>query len=546
MNTKIIAAIVAIALAGVGGWWLGTHQHTHATADSAARKILYYQSTMHPWVKSDKPGNCTVCGMALVPVYEGSAGFDTKATTDLVMLPEGSPNAAAIRTAEVRREKLTRSLRFAGMIDDDDSRHRILSAYTGGRVEKLFVNFEGAEVRAGEPLALFYSRDLLLAAREYAVAAKLGNPAMKEGGEQKLRRFGLTPDQIAKVPARSDDDLFFELLSPISGTVVKRHVYEGQYVAEGEKLFEIADFTTMWLQFVAYEQDLPFLRIGQKVEVTTPSLPGKVLTSTLTFINPNLDEMTRSARVRVEIKNPTSDTGLHRQHELLHKTYAQVAVLVEMPETITVPRTAVLWPGLQPRVYVEKSAGTYQQRAVKLGRAGDDTWEVLEGLKPGERVVLSGNMLIDGQAQINSLAEPAAPKTPAKELKPGELDALRAYLTAAATLGDALAMDDLPAYRAALAKMPPAPDGMGLPKTPPAAGANLPATRKAFQPFSDSLAAFAPQVRAHFPELKIFYCPMSDDAAPGIPPNAKWIQLTAKLRNPYMGKDMLECGEEVK
>ena len=537
-----LSLIIAVALAGTVGWWLG-NRHTTPAGESTGRKVLLYQSPMHPWVKSDKPGNCTVCGMALVPVYEGSAGFDKQATTDLVMLAEDSPNVAAIRTAEVRREKLHRTLRFSGMIDDDDSRHRFLSAYAGGRIEKLFVNFDGAEVLAGQPMALFYSRDLILAAREYALGVQTDNATGKAGGIVKLRRLGLTPEQIAKVPSRTDADEFFEILAPIGGTVVKRHVYEGQYVAEGEKLFEIADFATMWLQFVAYEQDLPFLRVGQAVEVTLPSLPGKTITAAITFINPNLDEMTRTARIRVEIKNPTSTDGQHRSHELLHKTYAQVAVLAEMPETLTVPRTAVLWPGQQPRVYVEQSAGTYQQRAVKLGRPGDDTWEVLEGLKPGERVVVSGNMLIDGQAQINSLADPAPPKTPAKEITPAEHNALATYLAAAAAMGDALAMDDLPAYRTALAKLPPAPGG--LPK-PPAVGHDLAATRKAFQPFSDAVATFAPQIRAHFPELRVFYCPMSEQAAPGIPPNAKWIQLTTALRNPYMGKEMLECGAEVK
>ena len=385
---------------------------------------------------------------------------------------------------------------------------------------------------------------MLAAAHEYALTVKQGNAAITTAVALRLRQFGLTTAQIAAIPQRAESDLFFELLAPMSGTVVKRYAYAGQYVAEGEKLFEIGDFTTMWLQFIAYEQDLPFLRTGQSVEVTLPSLPGKVLTSTIKFINPNLDEMTRSARVRVEIKNPSSESGLHSKHELLHKTYAQVGVLAETLDALTVPRTAVLWSGSQPRVYVEQSLGSYQQRRVKLGRVGDDAWEVLDGLKAGERVVVSGNMLIDGQAQLNSLAAPSEPAPQTQEKKPGESDALRAYLTAAAALGDALAMDDLNAYRTALAKLPPAPDGM--PKTPPQVGADLAMTRKAFQPFSDAISAFATQMSVHMPELKIFRCPMSDKVAEGVPKNAKWIQLTASVRNPYMGKEMLDCGAEVK
>lgn len=534
--------LTAIALAGGGGWWLGHRSPSVSTTTSTAeRKVLYYQSPMHPWVKSDQPGKCTVCGMALVPVYEGESAASHQASTDLVLLPEGSPNVTGVRVAEVRREKLARTMQFAGMIDDDDSRHRILSAYAGGRIEKLFVNFEGAEVHAGQPLALFYSRELLTVAREYAFAVKQGQAALKQAGELRLRQFGLLPEQIAKIPARADDDLFFEIVAPISGTVVKRNAYEGQYVAEGERLFEIADFSTMWLQFIAYEQDLPFLREGQPVDITVPSLPGKTLHSTIKFINPNLDDMTRSARVRVEVKNPTSETGLHRGHELLHKTYAQAVVKADLPMVLTVPRTAVLWPGRQPRVYVEQGSGAYQQRAVKLGRTGDDTWEVLAGLTAGERVVVSGNLLIDGQAQINSLSTPA--DAPVPTVQPEETDALRGYFNAVAGLGDALADDDHPAYHAALEKFPTIPAGL---PTPPVPGSDLAAARKAFQPFSDAVATYAAQTRTTLPELKIYRCPMSDQAAEGLPKNAKWIQLTASLRNPYMGREMLECGTEVK
>ena len=168
---------------------------------------------------------------------------------------------------------------------------------------------------------------------------------------------------------------------------------EGQYVKEGEKLFEIADFTKMWFMFSAAEQELPFLKSGQSVTVNVPSLPGEVLKAPIAFINPNLDEMTHSAMVRVVLENPG--------RRLKNKSYAGGVIELEAPEVITVPRTAVLWPGKSPRVYVEKAAGAYEQRGVKLGRAGDSLWEVLDGLKEGERVVVAGNMLIDGQAQLD-------------------------------------------------------------------------------------------------------------------------------------------------
>lgn len=540
MKTRPLILLVAI-LSLAGGWWIGHRSPASANSTTAGRKILYYQSTMHPWVKSDKPGKCTVCGMDLVPVYEGGTASPATARTHLVMLPEGAPQVASISTATIRREKLTRTLHFAGTIDDDDSRHRILSAYTGGRIEKLFVNYEGAEVEAGQPLALFYSRELLAAAREYTLARQQNNAAIAAVGATRLQQMGLTAGQIAQVPSRPEKDLFFEILAPISGTVVKRFAYEGQYVAEGEKLMEIADFSTMWLQFSVYEQDLPFLRLGQNVEITLPSLPGKTLTAPVTFINPNLDEMTRSARVRVDIPNPTSDSGLHRQHELLHKTYALANVLAELPEVLTVPRSAVLWPAKQPRVYVEKSPGTYEQRVVSLGRPGNDAWEVLDGLAEGERVVVSGNMLIDGQAQINSLAAPETPMPMGGTMPQGEHEATRAYLTAVTALGEALAADKLDAYQAAIALLPVAP--AGFPSQAPEGGSDLASARRAFQPFSAAVSVASQKIRGHFPELKVFSCPMSNMA--GLPKNAQWVQLSPSIHNPYLGQEMLDCGSEV-
>ncbi len=538
LTLALLAAAAVIALAA---WWLIARNSQSKASGPKERKVAYYQSPMHPWVKSDAPGNCTVCGMALVPVYEGAAS--SAATTDIVMLPEGAPNVAHIKTAEVKRASLSRTLRVAGMIEDDDSKHRILSAFTGGRIEKLFVNFEGAEVKKGEPIARFYSNDLLAAIRQFKVAYSEGASPLLTASRMRLQQLGLSEEQIAKAHERSESEIFVDILAPVSGTVVKRFAYEGQYVQEGEKLFEIADFSTMWFQFIAYEQDLPFLKVGQKVTVQTPALPDKVFQAQITFVNPNLDDATRSARVRVEIDNAN--------RELRHKLYAEGTVEIEAPEVLAVPRTAVIWPGDNPRVYVEQGPGAYQQRRVILGRPGDGFWEILEGLTAGERVVTSGNMLIDGQAQLSNVSaqvedSPPLPD-PAKDMTAAEHEALETFLKAVADLSDTLARDDLGAFNAALAKLPPPPASFPAEiKVSREPTTELRAARTAFLPLSEAVANYAMQVRAHFPQLKVFRCPMSDAAGEGIPKNAKWIQFNASLRNPFMGREMLECGTEVK
>src|SRR6185503_7745082 len=179
MKAKTIFLIVIVAaLAGAGGWFAARHLPKHDTAptkSSGGRKILYYQSAMHPWIKSDKPGRCTICGMQLSPVYEGESGF--QAAEGLVTLGSNSVQAINVQTDAVTNRALARTLRVAGTIDDDDTKHRRISAYAEGRVEKLFVNYIGAEVAAGQPLAIFYSPALLAAESEYLTVVKQKLPA---------------------------------------------------------------------------------------------------------------------------------------------------------------------------------------------------------------------------------------------------------------------------------------------------------------------------------------------------------------------------------
>jgi Cu(I)/Ag(I) efflux system membrane fusion protein len=215
-----------------------------------------------------------------------------------------------------------------------------------------------------------------------------------------LKLLGLTDSQITALRENGEARAFTEILAPMSGTVVARHAYEGQYVKAGDSLFEIGDFDTMWFVFAAYERDLAWLRAGQMVAVTTPSVPGKMFHAAITFIDPNLDEASRSAKVRVEISNPVITTNGPAHRELLHRLFAEGAVTVDTPETLAVPRAAVLSPGGAPRVFVDLGDGHFEERAVQLGRNGDEFFEVLDGLSVGEKVVTAGNVLIDAEAQL--------------------------------------------------------------------------------------------------------------------------------------------------
>lgn len=552
-----------IATAGLALTGCGKSKSADAKSE---RKVLYYQSAMHPWIKSDKPGRCTVCGMELTPIYEGESGID--AGGDMISLSETSIRVLNVQTVEVKTQALIKTLTVAGTIDDDDSKHRVLSAYIPGRIEKLHVNYVGAEVKAGEPLAEFYSPMLLQTEREYRAIASSTNSELRAAVVSRLRQVGLTAEQIEALPAKAADAITSQILAPISGTVTEKSIYAGQYVQEGEKLFEIADFATMWFQFRAYEQDLPWIRAGQKVDVSTPSIPGKVVTGTIKFIDPNLDEATRSTKVRVELENPMVDG----RRLFSHRLYADGVVHLDSAEVLAAPRSAIIQTGPQAIAFVDQGGGGYARRVLQLGRRGDGLVEVISGLSAGDKVVVQGNLLIDGQAEMNRAFATHAPTTEttnkADTLPPltdGQRSSTMDFLALVDSLTASLAADDLKAFETqsvklhdTTAKLLAAFDAssawQALVKPVEQTGhlhgaANLTEARKQFHPLSEATVALAQAARRAdntFADVKVFRCPMTKNAFPGAPNRADWIQLKADVRNPYYGAEMLDCGSEVK
>lgn len=470
----VIIALLAATLAALAGWFAGRNFHPTATTHTPAsgeRKILFYQSAMHPWIKSDQPGKCTICGMELTPVFEGDAAIT--AVPGFVTLGSNAISVLNVKTIPTRKGPLVRTLRVAGVLNDNDSRRRVISAWVPGRIDQLHVGFVGAEVTEGQPLARFFSPSLLEAERQFLAvhrsltsASHTPNPEnsfLLETAAQRLLQLGLTQPQIQALPSKPASNIFSEILAPASGTVISRFAYPGQYVAEGEKLFEIADLSTLWFLFDAYEQDLPFLAPDQPVEVTSPTAPGRTFNGSIRFIDPNLSDLTRSAKVRVELTNPVVADSPQIRRALPHRAFAEGRLRLTTPDVLLVPRSAVLSPGDQPVVYVDHGAGAYEQRTVRLGRLGDDHHEVLDGLAPDEPVVVQGNLLIDAQAQLNQTLhsttdhpdhpDPAAPATTAAAadtlhtpLPQDQAAALRRFLESTDKLRAALAQDNLPAY----------------------------------------------------------------------------------------------------
>jgi Cu(I)/Ag(I) efflux system membrane fusion protein len=589
MKAGYVLSLMIVAAGGAAAGWFWGRQAPSAASSSAAesRKVLFYQSAMHPWIKSDRPGKCTICGMDLTPVFEGDKGLSAGA--GLVTLSSNSLAILHVKSEPVARRPLGRTLRVAGVIDEDETRRRVLSAYVDGRVDELHVNYVGAEVKAGEPLARFYSPVLLTAEREYLTLrqsqmAQRTHGSADEGAAllglaaARLRQLGLTDAQIEALPDLPVDRIHSELVAPLSGTVVARYVVPGQYVREGDRLFELVDLSMMWFQFDLYERDLPWVHPGQSVEIAAPSLPGQVLHGTVSFIDPSLSDSTRSARARVVLDNPRSASPNDPRWALYRQQYAEGRLAVDGAPALTVPRSAVLSPDGRPVVYVDLGGGAFEARRVRLGRLGDQHWEVLEGLAEQEQVVVAGNLMIDAQAQLDATLlssgeEAAAPHAhgPAdaasmkwEQPTAAQREKIVPLLDLVAALGHALAADDLEAFRKRWPAVAPALNALVSQwesdqalhhlaaevsaKAASPAGADLVQARQQFLPLAQMAAAAVRSWRAAVPELnayRVYECPMVDQAWDGAPRRAQWLQRGPPLRNPYFGAEMLECGKEI-
>ncbi len=285
--------------------------------ETKEKKILYWTCGMHPSVRMDKPGKCPICAMDLVPVYEKGAGMEEEGALATVELSERARKLAQVKTDVIGFRSLTKDVYTVGLIEYDERLKAVVSAWIPGRIDKLFIDFTGTEVVKGESLVWMYSPDLVSTQEEYLLALetfdKVENSPFKEvvdgaislidATKKRLLWWGITERQIEELAGNRKIKQHTIIYAPISGIVIEKKMLEGQYVMTGEMIYALADLSNVWMMANIYEYEMAWIKVGQEVEVTTPAYPGEAFIGTVSFIEPFLDDKTRSVRIRCDIPN---------------------------------------------------------------------------------------------------------------------------------------------------------------------------------------------------------------------------------------------------
>jgi Cu(I)/Ag(I) efflux system membrane fusion protein len=580
---------------------------THVEADH--QQATTWTCSMHPQIQLPKPGQCPICAMDLIPLENDAQ--DELGPRALV-LSEAAAALAEIQTTPVARRFVTAEVRLIGKVDYDETRYRTISAWVPGRIDTLCVAYTGAVVRRGERMVSLYSPELYAAQTELLNALQVERELQASNNEvirrtsagtvhaarERLRLWGLTDEQVARIEKQRTPSHHLTIRSPLSGVVVHKNAMEGLYIQTGTRIYTVADLSHVWVTLAAYESDLVWLREGQTINFSVEALPGRTFSGTIVFIDPVLNEKTRSVMVRLDVDNgdgllkPGMFVHAMADAELAADGRAQTAAGEGTPPLV-IPASAPLITGKRAVVYVRlpgHEQPTFEGREIVLGPRAGDHYLVESGLQEGELVVVKGNFKIDSALQIQARPSmmnptgggpapghqhgggaPGAGSTDHGETGSGDHVArFEAPDTFTEQLGEvlksyfeiqaALAGDDDGTAAAAAERSARTLQAVDMSLLTGEAhmawmkdherrqkrvldvakASDIAGRRAAFQALSEALWPTLRRFGFHgHRTVRLFNCPMANSGA-----GADWIQLDQATANPYYGASMLRCGSQ--
>ncbi|MEP7363960.1 MAG: efflux RND transporter periplasmic adaptor subunit [Acidobacteriota bacterium] len=454
-----LALLIAVGFGG--GWYFARRV---APADTTPhRKVLYYIDPMHPWYKSDKPGIAPDCNMPLVPVYEGDSaakaaaepdnrkvlyyydpqhpayrsdnpGMNPETGDDLVPMYENDPASFSPGTIQISTEKQqligvktgvaevasgSRTLRAVGRVTIDERRVHHVHSRTEGWIENVYADYVGQAVTHGQLLLTLYSPELFASQQEFLLALRARETMQRSSREEdrqqmeslvtaarhRLEQWEMTPQQITELEQSRKAIRELPFYSPHAGLITERNAFPHQMAKPDKDLYTIVDYSHVWIIADLYEYEAADIRTGAMASVTSSYTQGRAMQARVTFVQPEVDPVTRTIKVRLELDNP----GLMLKPDM----FVDVEFRLSRTAQVMVPSSAVLDSGLRKRVFLDRGEGYFEPRDVVTGETSGDRVAVLKGLLPGDRIVVSGNFLIDSESQLKSSGAASGPSEPA-------------------------------------------------------------------------------------------------------------------------------------
>ncbi len=371
---------------------------------SGEKKIAYYKDPMHPWITSDKPGKAPDCGMEMVPVYEGDE--DNKG----IKIDPVSVQNTGVKIETVQKRMLEKTIRTVGKVEYDETKVYNINTKIMGWIEKLHVDYTGKYVQKGQPLLEVYSPELVSTQEEYLQAIKYqkkllasslpeaqrGSDDLIESAKRRLLYWDISEKEIAELEQRGTPKKTMTIYSPVNGIVTDKMVLQGQNIMSGMTLYKIADLSNVWVIADVYQYEVPWIKIGQEIDLNLSYLPGKSYKGRVTYIYPFLNAESKTIKVRAEVRNTAS-------YDFKPGMFANVEIKSPITfNAVAVPEQSLIRSGERIIAVISLGGGYFDPREVKTGVNASGYVQILEGVKEGEKIVTSSQFLIDSESNLKA------------------------------------------------------------------------------------------------------------------------------------------------
>ena len=576
MKKNILSITIAVIVGLLAGWLIFGNSGTDAAAlkdvsdmsdshdHSGDNANQMWTCSMHPQIMQPEPGDCPICGMDLIPAETSAEGL----AMNEIKMTENAMALANIQTTIVGSAQASDDdgmISLSGKIAENEENNAVQASYFDGRIEKLNVNYEGQKVNKGQLLATIYAPNLVAAQQELITAASLkeSQPALYKAVRNKLKNWKLSDKQIDAIEASGSVRDNFPIYATVSGTVAEVIAKEGDYVKQGQPILRVSNLNSVWAEFDAYENQISNVKEGQNIKIVTNAYPNKEFNAKISFIDPVLNNATRTVTVRAILKNTE---GLFKPGMFVN---GKLKGLSESNnDLISIPATAVMWTGERSLIYVKTNPNepVFEMREIVIANRNGENFTVKEGLENGDEIVTNGTFSVDAAAQLQgkkSMMNKNKKETSDMPLSQMKIDLplsfrnyfkklIKPYLQ----MKDAFVSSDAPQVSAFAKETSTALKSIDisdlgkmeqahLNKTIEMLDAilendNLENQRDHFVILNENIVPIAMNIENADPILYVQKCPMANKNK-----GAVWLSTDKDIRNPYYGDAMLTCGSVI-